>query len=406
MIPTNKQESPKATIMATMQKLRAYQGPALFSHGFRPFFFFGAIYAGAMVPLWLAIFAGDVTLPSVLAPRDWHVHEMLFGYVAAVIAGFLLTAVPNWTGRLPIQGTPLMILFSAWLAGRLAVTFSAFIGWEIALAIDAVFLLLLAAAAAREIVAGRKWNNLKVVGIISLLAAANVAFHVEAHFGGVAEYSTRIGVGLVVTLVCLIGGRIVPSFTRNWLARREAGRLPVPFNRFDAITMAAGVCAMIAWIVTPSGRFTAAILGVAGVLHIVRLARWAGDRTISDRLVLILHIAYAFVPAGFLLAALAALDIVAPSAGIHAWTGGAIGSMTIAVMTRASLGHTGQALSASIATQLVYASIVIAALARVCAALEPTHSVPLLTVAGVAWAVAFLGFALVYAPLLCRVRKP
>jgi uncharacterized protein involved in response to NO len=203
----------------------------------------------------------------------------------------------------------------------------------------------------------------------------------------------------------LIGGRIVPSFTRNWLARRGPGRLPVPFNRFDAIAMAAGVCAMVAWIVAPSGRFTAAALGVAGVLHLVRLARWAGDRTISDRLVLILHIAYAFVPAGFLLAALAALDLVAPSAGIHAWTGGAIGSMTIAVMTRASLGHTGQALSASIATQLVYASIVIAAVARVCAALEPTHSVPLLTIAGIAWAAAFLGFALVYAPLLCRLRK-
>jgi uncharacterized protein involved in response to NO len=406
MIPINKQESPKATIMATMQKLRAYQGPALFSYGFRPFFFFGAIYAGAMVPLWLAVFAGDVALASAFAPRDWHVHEMLFGYVAAVIAGFLLTAVPNWTGRLPIQGAPLAVLFAAWLAGRLAVTFSAFIGWEIALAIDTAFLLLLAAAAAREIVAGRKWNNLKVVGIISLLATANVAFHVEAHFGGVAEYSTRIGVGLVVTLVCLIGGRIVPSFTRNWLARREAGRLPVPFNRFDAIAMAAGVCAMIAWVVAPSGRLTAAALGVAGVLHVVRLARWAGDRTVSDRLVLILHIAYAFVPAGFLLAALAALDLVAPSAGIHAWTGGAIGSMTIAVMTRASLGHTGQALSASIATQLVYASIVIAALARVCAALEPAHSVLLLTIAGVAWAAAFLGFALVYAPLLCRVRKP
>jgi uncharacterized protein involved in response to NO len=389
-----------------MQKLRAYQGPALFSYGFRPFFFFGAIYAGAMVPLWLAVFAGDVALPSAFAPRDWHVHEMLFGYVAAVIAGFLLTAVPNWTGRLPIQGAPLAVLFAAWLAGRLAVTFSAFIGWEIALAIDTAFLLLLAAAAAREIVAGRKWNNLKVVGIISLLATANVAFHVEAHFGGVAEYSTRIGVGLVVTLVCLIGGRIVPSFTRNWLARREAGRLPVPFNRFDAIAMAAGVCAMIAWVVAPSGRLTAAALGVAGVLHVVRLARWAGDRTVSDRLVLILHIAYAFVPAGFLLAALAALDLVAPSAGIHAWTGGAIGSMTIAVMTRASLGHTGPALSASIATPRVYASIVIAALARVCAALEPAHSVPLLTIAGVAWAAAFLGFALVYAPLLCRVRKP
>jgi uncharacterized protein involved in response to NO len=391
--------------MATMQKLRAYQGPALFSYGFRPFFLFGAIYAGAMIPLWLAVFAGYVSLPSALTPRDWHVHEMLFGYVGAVIAGFLLTAVPNWTGRLPIQGRPLAILFATWLAGRLAVTFSGFLGWQIALVIDAAFLALLAAAAAREIVAGRKWNNLKVVGIISLLAVANIAFHVEAHLDGIAEYSTRIGVGLVVTLVCLIGGRIVPSFTRNWLARREPGRLPVPFNRFDVVAMAAGVCAMVAWIVSPSGRVTAAALGVAGVLHVARLARWAGERTVSDRLVLILHVAYAFVPAGFVLAALAAVDLVAPSAGLHAWTGGAIGSMTIAVMTRATLGHTGKALSASMATQIVYASIVIAALARVCAALEPAHSVPLLTVAGVAWAGAFLGFALVYAPLLCRTRK-
>ncbi|KRR27824.1 short-chain dehydrogenase [Bradyrhizobium lablabi] len=391
--------------MATMQKLRAYQGPALFSYGFRPFFLFGAIYAGATVPLWLAVFAGHVSLPSALAPRDWHVHEMLFGYVGAVIAGFLLTAVPNWTGRLPIQGVPLAILFATWLAGRLAVTFSGFIGWEIALAVDAAFLALLAGAAAREIVAGRKWNNLMVVGIISLLAIVNIAFHVEAHLGGVAEYSTRLGVGLVVTLVCVIGGRIVPSFTRNWLARREPGRLPVPFDRFDAITMVAGVCAMIAWVAAPSSRFIAAALGVAGLLHLVRLARWAGDRTVSDRLVLILHVAYAFVPAGFLLTALAAVDLVAPSAGIHAWTGGAIGSMTIAVMTRASLGHTGQALSASVATQLVYASIVVAALARICAALEPSHAIPLLTVAGVAWAGAFLGFAVVYAPLLCRARK-
>lgn len=391
--------------MATMLKLRAYRGPALFSYGFRPFFLFGAVYAGAMIPMWLAMFAGDVSLPTGFAPRDWHVHEMLFGYVAAVIAGFLLTAVPNWTGRLPIQGGPLAILFATWLAGRLAVTFSGLIGWQFALAIDAAFLLLLAAAAAREIVAGRKWNNLMVVGIISLLAATNIAFHVEVHLGGVAEYSTRLGIGLVVTLVCVIGGRIVPSFTRNWLARREPGRLPVPFNRFDAVAMVAGVGAMIAWVIAPSGRLVAAALGIAGLLHLVRLVRWAGYRTVTDRLVLILHIAYAFVPAGFLLAALSALDLVAPSAGIHAWTGGAIGSMTIAVMTRATLGHTGQVLSASTATQFVYASIVVAALARVCAAIEPAHSVPLLTIAGIAWAVAFLGFAFAYARLLCGARK-
>ena len=392
--------------MATMQKLRAYRGPALFSYGFRPFFLFAAIYAGAMIPLWLAVFSGDARIPTAFAVRDWHVHEMLFGYVCAVIAGFLLTAVPNWTGRLPIQGARLVILFSTWVAGRLATTFSALLGWQIALAVDAAFLLLLAAAAAREIVAGRKWNNLKVVGIVSLLALTNIAFHLEAHLYGIAEYSSRAGIALVVTLVCVIGGRIVPSFTRNWLARRDPGRLPVPFGRFDAITMLVGAGAMVAWVFVPSGRFVAAALGIAGLFHLVRLVRWAGYRTFSDRLVLILHVAYAFVPAGFFLSALSCLELVVPSAGIHAWTGGAVGSMTIAVMTRASLGHTGQALSASISTQAVYAAVVVAALARICAALEPAHSVSLLMIAGVAWAGAFLGFALAYAPLLCRARKP
>lgn len=391
--------------MATMQKLRTYRGPALLSHGFRPFFLFGAVYAGAMVPLWLAVFEGHLTLPTAFAPRDWHVHEMLFGYVAAVLAGFLLTAIPNWTGRLPIQGAPLAALFATWLAGRFASSFSGLLGWQVALVLDAIFLVSLAAATAREIVSGRKWNNLKVVAIVSLLACVNVVFHVEAHVTGLAEYSTRAGVALVVTLVCVIGGRIVPSFTRNWLARRAPGRLPVPFNRFDEIAMIVGVCALIAWVLAPSGRLTAVILAIAGLLHLVRLVRWAGYRTLSDRLVLILHVAYAFVPVGFFLSALSALDLVAIGAGVHAWTGGAIGSMTIAVMTRASLGHTGQALEASAAVQTVYAAIVIAALARVCAALEPSHSVPLLMVSGIAWTFAFFGFALAYAPLLCRARK-
>ncbi|MFB9261616.1 NnrS family protein [Bradyrhizobium erythrophlei] len=391
--------------MATMQNLRAYRGPALFSYGFRPFFLFGAVYAGATIPLWLAVFAGQVSLPTAFAPRDWHVHEMLFGYASAVIAGFLLTAVPNWTGRLPIQGARLAILFASWAIGRLATSLSGIIGWELALVLDAMFLLLLAAAAAREIIAGRKWSNLKVVAIVTLLAIVNIAFHVEAHLSGLAEYSSRAGVALVVTLVCVIGGRIVPSFTRNWLARRGPGRLPVPFNRFDAVAMLAGVCAMIVWVISPSGRLVAGALAIAGLLHLVRLARWAGYRTMPDRLVLILHVAYAFVPVGFFLSVLSALDLVASGAGVHAWTGGAIGSMTIAVMTRASLGHTGQALSASAATQAVYAAIVLAAVARVCAALGPSHSIPLLMVSGVAWAVAFLGFAVAYAPLLCRARK-
>ncbi len=391
--------------MGTMTKARAYRGPTLFSYGFRPFFLFGALQAGVMIPLWLAIFAGDISLPTAFAPLDWHVHEMLFGYVGAVIAGFLLTAVPNWTGRLPIQGPRLAVLFSTWLAGRLAVSFSGTIGWGAAMAVDSLFLLLLAAAATREIVAGRKWGNLKVVGVVILLAAANVAFHLEAHFSGLAACSARASIALVVTLIGVIGGRIVPRFSRNWLARQKEGRMPTPFNRFDAAAMAAGIAALVIWVMAPSGRIVAVMLGVAGALHLVRLARWAGERTLPDRLVLILHIAYAFITTGFFLTALSALDLIVPGAGVHAWTGGAIGTMTVAVMTRASLGHTGCALSASVATQSIYAAIVAAALARICAALEPAHSQILLSVAGAAWCAAFLGFAAIYGPLLLSARK-
>jgi uncharacterized protein involved in response to NO len=388
-----------------MQKMRAYRGPALFSYGFRPFFLFGAVLAGVMIPLWLAVFAGEMSLPTAFGPLDWHVHEMLFGYVSAVIGGFLLTAVPNWTGRLPIQGPRLVVLFSVWLAGRFAVSFSGSIGWGAAMAVDALFLLLLAAAATREIVAGRKWGNLKVVGVVILLAIANLAFHLEAHLSGMAAYSARAGIALVVTLLGVIGGRIVPSFTRNWLARQGEGRMPSPFNRFDVVAMATGIAALVAWVVAPSGHIVAAMLSIAGALHLVRLARWAGERTLRDRLLLILHIAYAFVPAGFFLTALSALDLIAPGAGVHAWTGGAIGTMTIAVMTRASLGHTGQALSASVATQGIYAAVVVAALTRICAALEPVHAQILLSVAGAAWSMAFLGFVAIYGPLLLFARK-
>jgi uncharacterized protein involved in response to NO len=382
-----------------------YSGPAIFSYGFRPFFFFGSIYAALAVMVWLPVFHGHFELVNAFAPRDWHVHEMLFGYAAAVVTGFLLTAIPNWTGGLPLQGKPLMILFATWVAGRLAVLASAEIGWAAAMVIDAVFLILVAAAAAREIIAGRKWNNLKVVAIVSLLALANIAFHLEAHFSGIADYASRGGIAFVIALIMLIGGRIVPSFTRNWLARRPPGPMPVPFNRFDALVMAISVAALAIWIAAPTGKLAATALTAAGCLQVVRLVRWAGYRTAADRLVLILHIAYAFVPVGFLLSGLGALDIILPSAGIHAWTAGAIGTMTLAVMSRASLGHTGRRLAASIPTQLVYAAIVVAALARICAAVLPDEMMTFLPIAGFAWVIAFIGFAAVYAKVLCTPRQ-
>jgi uncharacterized protein involved in response to NO len=293
----------------------------------------------------------------------------------------------------------------AWLAGRIAVTLSGEIGWLAAALIDAAFLILMAAAVVREIVAGKNWRNLKVVALLSLLASANLAFHLEAHFRGIAEYSTRAGIALVILLITVVGGRIVPSFTRNWLARRPPGRLPAPFGRFDELCMVLSAAGLVFWLVQPEGVPAGSFLLLAGFLNALRLARWAGDRTFADRLVLILHVGFAFVPIGFLLAAVSAFGMIGPSAGIHAWTVGAVGIMTLAVMSRASLGHTGRPLSASPALQMIYAIVAIAALARICAVLHPEWSVTLLHVAAFSWAAAFLGFAALYAPLLCLPKR-
>jgi uncharacterized protein involved in response to NO len=391
--------------MSPIPRLKAYGGPALLSYGFRPFFFFGAIYAGLAILAWLPMFNGELALSTAFGPIDWHVHEMLYGYLPAVVTGFLLTAIPNWTGRLPIQGTPLLVLVAVWLAGRVTVTFSAEIGWLLAAIIDIGFLVLVVAATAREIIVGKNWRNLRVVAMVTLLLAGNVAFHLEAHFNGSAEYGARIGIAATVLLLAVIGGRIIPSFTRNWLARENQGRLPAPFGKFDGAIILFSAAVLALWVVQPTGRITAAALAVAGALHIVRLARWAGDRTWRDRLVLILHVGYAFVPFGFLLASAAAIDLVPADTGTHAWMVGAAGTMTLAVMTRASLGHTGNALRASAVTQAIYAAVVIASFARICSSLEPAWSQSLLDIAAVAWVAAYFGFAASFGPLLVGARR-
>ena len=391
--------------MSPIPRHKAYRGPALLSYGFRPFFLLGAIYAGLAILAWLPIFNGELALSTAFGPIDWHVHEMLYGYLPAVVTGFLLTAIPNWTGRLPIQGTPLLTLVVVWLAGRVAVTFSAEIGWLPAAIIDVGFLVLVVAATAREVVVGKNWRNLRVVGLVTLLLAGNIAFHLEAHFSGSAEFGARIGIAAVVLLLVVIGGRIILSFTRNWLARENPGRLPAPFARFDVAVILLSAVTLVLWTAQPSGKITAAALAATGALQIVRLARWAGDRTWRDRLVLILHIGYAFVPLGFLLAGAAAIDLVPADTGTHAWMVGAAGTMTLAVMTRASLGHTGSALNASAMTQAIYAAVVIAALARICSSLEPAWNELLLQVSAFAWVAAFFGFAISFGPLLVRAKQ-
>jgi uncharacterized protein involved in response to NO len=381
-----------------------YAGPALFSYGFRPFFLAGAAWAALAVLLWMLQWYGALSLPSAMPALAWHTHEMLYGYVPAVIAGFLLTAIPNWTGRLPLAGMPLVLLFSLWIAGRLAMLAGSLIGPIPAAIIDVSFLVVVAAVAAREIAAGRNWRNLRVLGMLAILAIGNGVFHFEVASRGAADYGMRIGIAATIGLIMLIGGRIVPSFTHNWLAQRGGPRLPRSFSRYDAAAIVIAAIALAAWIVRPLSLVAGALLILAGVLHLARLARWAGDRTWADRLVLILHVGYAFVPTGFLLTGIAAIrpELISMSAGIHAWTVGAVGVMTLAVMTRASLGHTGSALAASRATELIYALVVASAVSRLAASLgDPAI---FLMIAATAWIGGFAGFVHAYGPILLKPR--
>jgi uncharacterized protein involved in response to NO len=336
-----------------------FAGPALFSYGFRPFFLAAGVLAAVYMPLWMLVWTGHARLAGPFSPVDWHIHEMLFGYVPAALAGFLFTAIPNWTGRLPKQGWPLAGLLALWVAGRLAVAGAGGLPAPAVLAVDGAFLLVLTAVITVEIVAGRNWRNLKVLVPVLVLAAANVVFHLEAMTYGTAEIGRRLGFAVVILLIMLIGGRIIPSFTRNWLVRRGAGPLPAPFGRFDALALAAAVLALGIWTAGIETRAGAAALALAALLHAVRLIRWQGARCLRSAILLMLHVSYAFIPVG-----LAALASGYEVAGLHLLGIGAIGGMTLSVMMRAAMGHTGRALAAGGLLGAAFAALVLAALLR------------------------------------------
>jgi uncharacterized protein involved in response to NO len=376
---------------------------AVLSFGFRPFFLLAGIFAVFGIGFWLPEYEGEINIPTAFSPIAWHAHEMLYGYLCAAATGFLLTAIPNWTGRLPFKGLPLALLAGLWLAGRITIAASAYIGWLPTMLVDCSFLLAFVAVTAREVLAGRNFRNLKIVALVSVLLLGNLTFHLEAHWSGNADYGIRIGITGVMMLVMVVGGRIIPSFTRNWLARQTAGRMPIAFNRFDVVAIGISVLALLGWVASPRAQATSLLLVAAGLAQLARLARWAGDRTWRDRLVLVLHVAYLFVPVGFWLLAATDRFGVLPSAGIHAWTIGAMATLTLAVMTRATLGHTGRLLSANHATQFIYGSIVVAALLRVAAALDIAQgNLLLLHLSALAWLLAFAVFTMTYGAMLLQ----
>lgn len=383
-----------------------YAGPAILRQGFRPFFLAASLWAAVSVALWLPLFEGRVGLASEFDPLAWHAHEMIFGFVAAAVAGFLLTAIPNWTGRLPLRGPPLLGLFCVWLAGRVAVAVSAEIGAVPAAAIDLAFLLLLCGFALREIIAGRNWRNLPVAAAVAGLIAANALMHADA-LGWIAtsDIGARLGIAIVALTISLIGGRIIPSFTRNWLVKRGDENLPEPFGRFDRLCVLLVLIAVAAWTIGPDLAIAAALLLLAGAASLVRWQRWKWHRTLAEPLLWSLHLGFLWVPLGFLLLGASGFVASVPlSAGLHALTTGAAGSMILAVMTRATLGHTGRELQADRVTTAIYLLIFLAAASRLMAAFVPTAYFALLIVSATAWITAFLIFAICYGPMMFGTR--
>ena len=389
---------------SSAEQIRAWQGPALFSFGFRPFFLFGAVWVVLAMLMWILALNGAVDLPTHFDPVSWHAHEFLFGYLGAVLAGFLLTAVPNWTGRLPMVGWKLAALFALWCAGRIAILTSAFLPVVVTAGIDLAFPIVLGALILQEIVAGRNWRNLIVLALLAVFATANLIFHIEASNDLYAAegYGLRLGLATAIMMIGVIGGRIIPSFTRNWLARNNDPARPAPpMQRFDKITLAASAVILALWVALPFHLITGGALIMFGVLHVVRLIRWQGHHTLREPLVWVLHIAYAFIPLGALVMG---TDTLLGGAGQiaaqHIWMAGAIGAMTLAVMTRATLGHTGQALLANRATVAVYFCLFASVAARWLSTSMPQFT----TISGLLWIAAFGGFALAYGPALLRMK--
>ena len=356
--------------------------------------------------VWIVFLATGSEIPTRMAGVDWHMHEMVFGYTSAVIAGFLLTAIPNWTGRLPIMGWPTALLSGLWVLGRVALFFSAYLPLYFASVLDSAFLILLGLVIGREIVAGKNWRNLKIVLIVAALAILNVFYHVEAQTSIAYEgYSIRLGVGMIILLISVIGGRIIPSFTRNWLKRQGDVPLPVPFNSFDKYLLIATGAGLVLWAVFPGYIVTRGAASLIGILHLLRLWRWVGWRTSSEPMLLILHVSYVFIPLGFLMIGLG--EILPGWRGAtsipHAFTAGAIGSLTLGMMSRVSMGHSGRLTQATRPVTILYVLIVGAGIFRIWAEMDP-GSIMLLHLSATLWIASFVGFVLVYFPILTRPR--
>jgi len=375
-------------------------GLPLLRLAFRPFYLGAAAAGVAWMALWAGLLSGHAALPNRLPPVYWHAHEMLFGFVAAVIVGFLLTAGKVWTGLQTPRGAPLAALWLLWLAGRIA---SIAAPAPVFAAIDTLFLVAAALVFASLILRARNTRNLKVVAVLALLATANAAFHLGALGVPRADpmRALHAGLALVVILVSIVAGRVIPAFTQS-----VTPGLRITEPRW--LTPAAVGCTALGlalWVVGSLAAFAAATLAVAAVLQARRLGHWAPAASRRRPILWVLHASYAWLPAGLALLAAAEAGWIGSAAGVHALAVGCIGGLVIGMMTRTARGHTGRDLTASPTEIAAYALVMAAALLRVAASgLPPQWQGTALFVAAGAWTLAFALFLIQFSPWLASPR--
>jgi uncharacterized protein involved in response to NO len=377
--------------------------PVLFNLGFRPFFLASGLFALLAIALWVPIFVGWLSLNSYYGQIGWHSHEMIFGYTTAVVAGFLLTAVRNWTAMDTPQGWTLAALSLVWSLGRILPFFASALPAELIALVDLSFLPALAIGIGVPLVRCGEWRNLFFLPLIALLWVANLLVHLAilGFVPNLAHQAVLLGLDLIVLLIVIMGGRVIPFFTERALER-------VPIKRWTAVEWLA-IISVIAFTIAEfffiDPRVASMLAGVAAIANGIRLCGWYTHRIWRIPLLWVLHLGYGWIVAGFLLKAGSAWGVVPPQFTLHAFSVGSIGVLTIGMMARVSLGHTARPLKVGPGMAFAFGAVNLAAVTRgLLPILYPQWFLQLVIVSGVLWFVAFAIFVVVYAPILMRPR--
>jgi uncharacterized protein involved in response to NO len=383
----------------------ALAGPILLARGFRAFFLLAGVYAVLALGAWVALFRGWAALPTGFSPPFWHAHEMLFGYAVAAMAGFLLTAAPNWSGTAPLRGGPLLGLVALWVAGRIAVWGAPLLPLAFVAVVDLAFLPALALTMARALWPARKPRNFVFVGLLALLFMANLHSYLPL-LGPPEDRGLVLAVDVMVLAIVIVGGRITPSFTAAALRQRPGAPEVVIHPGVERTAILSTLAVALADLFSLPSALVGALALLAGVSNALRLAGYRPRFTLGQPLLWVLHLGYAWAALGLALKGLAAFVPALPAtAALHALTVGAIGTMTLAVMSRAALGHTGRPLVAPRPVAFAYGLVSAAALVRVLTPiLAPALYMEGILVSGLLWVLAFALFVAVYAPVLTRPR--